>query len=54
MNISTAVELLLQLQKKFGDVEIYFDCPKCGLSYSPGIAVTQTVHLTEDITKKKA
>jgi len=46
MTITKAIELLTRLQQKHGDVEVYFDCPKCGTAFSPNLIVAEAVHLT--------
>jgi hypothetical protein len=35
MTIKRAIELLLAMQQKHGDVEILFDCQHCGKSTRP-------------------
>jgi hypothetical protein len=47
MKITDAVERLLKLREKHGeDVEVYFDCPWCGKSFTPDKVVGAAVHLT--------
>lgn len=45
MNISDALNLLKRVQKAHGEVEVYFDCPHCKQSFTPGTVVTQAVVL---------
>lgn len=47
MNISDAIARLKKLEAKHGNVEVYFDCPKCGQSFTPNTTVAVAVHLTE-------
>lgn len=47
MKISEAVKRLQKMADKHGDVEVYFDCPKCGQSFTPNTLAGVAVHLTE-------
>jgi uncharacterized protein (UPF0212 family) len=47
MNISEAIAQLQKLEAKHGNIDVYFDCPKCGQSFAPNTAVAVAVHLTE-------
>lgn len=47
MNTSEAIRRLQKIAEKHGDVEVYFDCPKCGQSFTPNTTVAMAVHLTE-------
>lgn len=47
MTINQAINSLLKLRDKHGDVAVYFDCPKCAQSFTPNVAVAVAVHLTE-------
>lgn len=47
MTIAEAVRRLQEIASKHGDTEVYFDCPKCGTSFTPNRVVTMAVHLTE-------
>lgn len=47
MTITQAMQLLESLKKHHGgQVEIYFDCPRCGSSFSPDKAITQGLHMS--------
>lgn len=39
MTIQRAIELLLKMKEKHGDVEVFFDCQHCGKSTRPNIIV---------------
>ena len=43
MTITEAVKLLTKVQREHGDVEVYFDCPHCAQSFTPGKVVTKAV-----------
>lgn len=47
MTISEAIEALERLKTRHGDVQVYFDCPKCGVSFAPDAVATVGVHLKE-------
>lgn len=47
MNIREAIARLQALEQKHGNVPVYFDCPKCGQSFTPNTTVAVAVHLTE-------
>ena len=44
MRISEAMRWLRSLESKHGDIEVYFDCPRCGTSY-PTKQVQPVVHM---------
>lgn len=46
MTISEAIELLLKTREKHGDVEVYFDCPKCESIFTPTVLKAQAVVIT--------
>jgi hypothetical protein len=44
MTIEQAIKALeAQREKHGGAVEVFFDCPRCGVAYTPGVLVTQAV-----------
>ena len=43
MTISEAIFQLQGLEAKYGKVNVYFDCPKCGSSFTPD-SVVVAVH----------
>lgn len=45
MNIKEAINQLEELRKLYGDVKVYFDCPRCGNSFEPNKIATQAVHI---------
>lgn len=46
MKIVTAIKALQQLQAKYGeDVPVFFDCPNCLQSFTPGRVETMAIHL---------
>ena len=47
MTTSQAIERLQQLEKEHGPVEVYFDCPACGKSFTPNTVVGLAVHMTQ-------
>jgi len=48
MTVHQAIELLTKISQKHGNVELFFDCPRCNLSFSPDKVVAAAVHLTGD------
>jgi len=51
MTISEAINQLEIIQNKYGpNIKIFFDCPKCQVSFDPDVVVTVAVHLSD--TKK--
>ena len=48
MNISEAIFHLQKLEALHGKVEVYFDCPKCGSSFTPNTAVAVAVHMATE------
>ena len=47
MTISQAIEKLESLKSKHGNVEVFFDCPKCNESFKPTKIVGLAIHLTD-------
>jgi hypothetical protein len=47
MKLSEAIERLQAQLKRHGDVELYFDCPKCLQAFTPNSLVAEAVHLTQ-------
>jgi uncharacterized protein (UPF0212 family) len=47
MTIDKAIAQLETIKSRHGNVEVYFDCPKCGQSFTPNVLVTLAVHITE-------
>lgn len=45
MTVTEAIEQLTKIAAKHGSVEVYFDCPECGKSFTPNAVVTAAVHL---------
>jgi hypothetical protein len=46
MTIDQAIVWLTTLAKQHGPlVEVYFDCPKCGMAFRPNTVVAQAVHI---------
>lgn len=39
MTVQRAIELLIEMKNKHGDVEVMFDCPHCGKSTRPTVLV---------------
>lgn len=53
MTIEDAIEKLDSLRKRYGpNVQIFFDCPECGKSFTPGIVIAQAIHWKSDKEKK--
>ena len=50
MTITEAIDQLQKQRATYGEVEVYFDCPQCGESFTPNRVVAVAVHLT---TRKK-
>lgn len=47
MTLKIAIARLQDLAKKHGeDTEVYFDCPKCQVAFTPTVVVTQAVVLS--------
>lgn len=46
MTIADAIARLEQIRAKHGDVEVFFDCPACGRSFTPSTAVTVVARMT--------
>lgn len=48
MTIQQAINTLEAAKKKHGpEVQVYFDCPKCGQAFTPSTLVTEALHLSE-------
>ena len=45
MTVRKAIEMLEAILRKHGDCEVYFDCPTCLQSFTPGNVVPQAVHV---------
>ncbi len=45
MRIKDAIKELEKVLKRDGDVEIFFDCPMCNISYTPTTLQTQPATL---------
>lgn len=46
MTIHQALVFLEELRDKYGShVEVFFDCPKCGISFKPDRVVATSIHL---------
>ena len=48
MTISQMQEILTKLSQKHGNIEVFFDCPKCNESYTPNKVATIAVHMKEE------
>ena len=48
MKISKAIEILQGFLTKYGDCELFFDCPKCMASYTPSTIEKQAIHLKSE------
>jgi len=48
MKIEEAIGYLRVLAGKYGNVDVYFDCPKCGSSYTPNTVGTAAVHISPE------
>ena len=46
MTINRAIELLVEHKRKYGDIAVYFDCPHCKQSFSPGMLAAVAAHIT--------
>lgn len=46
MTINEAIEALQQMRVKYGDVEVFFDCPKCLTAFTPDVLHKAAVHIT--------
>lgn len=44
MKISRAIELLQRTKEKHGDIDVFFDCPKCLTAFTPDIVETVAAH----------
>jgi len=47
MKIDEAIVQLEAIRLYHGNIEVYFDCPKCGLSFTPSSVIRVATHLTE-------
>jgi hypothetical protein len=47
MNITRAIEELERFKKKYGESEVYFDCPNCKQSFTPSVVVNIGMHMKE-------
>jgi hypothetical protein len=46
MTIQQAINMLEAAKKKHGaEVQLYFDCPKCGQAFTPSTLAIQALHL---------
>ena len=45
MTVRQAIEMLEAILIKHGDCQVYFDCPTCLQSFTPGKVVPQAVHV---------
>ena len=46
MTIQQAIQRLQAMDKKLGNTLVYFDCPKCGVSFTPNRLVSLAAHFT--------
>ncbi len=46
MTIDQAIKWLQKLRDKHGNVAVYFDCPHCQQSFTPGTVETKAVVIT--------
>lgn len=46
MTVDEAITRLQNIRTAYaGDVVVFFDCPVCAQSFTPGTVVTQAIHL---------
>ena len=48
MTINEYIAQLLEIKRKQGDIEVYFDCPKCSCAFAPNKVVIIAVHITDE------
>jgi len=48
VTIGEAIELLTKLKGRHGDIEVFFDCPQCGKSFSPSTVTAMAVHFSDE------
>jgi len=49
MTIEDAILKLQALQKRHGNnVQVFFDCPNCKQSFTPGMVVAEAIHWKAD------
>lgn len=53
MRLSEAIAHLQATLKKHGDVDVYFDCPKCGSSFAPNRVVATATHFSTSTDAQK-
>lgn len=54
MTLSAAITRLQKLLEQHGDVELFFDCPRCDKSFTPNTVVALAVHLTHQAQTNEA
>lgn len=52
MTLQEAIDRLTKMREKYGDVELYFDCPNCKQAYTPNVVVP-SVTAYGDLEKKR-
>ncbi len=52
MNIRDAMKILTRLEEKYGNIEVFFDCPFCNKSYKPDEVTTAAIHFTDESKKE--
>lgn len=51
MTVAQAIAALKRIEAKHGpDAKLYFDCPACRQSFTPGLVETKAVHMTSETT----
>jgi hypothetical protein len=46
MTIDEAIKWLQKLREQHGNLAVYFDCPSCQQSFTPGPIVTKAIVIT--------
>lgn len=54
MGIKDIILRLQKLEQKYGDIEVFFDCPHCGKLYKPNTITTQAIHFKADNDANKS
>lgn len=53
MTINEAMNRLMDLKSQLGgDIEVFFDCPKCKESFTPSYIATIAIHFEAEEKKK--
>lgn len=46
MTVTEAIKWLETVRRKHGEVQVFFDCPKCGSVFTPNTITATAVHVT--------